>query len=122
MELFLYFNFLRDRTLHCTICDVNREGVERLENEVRGNDNKEILYIIKSRRGKKYKGHRKKEQRISRCKVGEKKKNGKCKAGHFKRKHKQDGKNEHRVSSTLRWEEKKNRTRNQTSHLRWRGQ
>jgi hypothetical protein len=48
----VYVNFLRDRTLHGTIRDVNREGVERLENEVRGNDNEEILFIIRANRGK----------------------------------------------------------------------
>jgi hypothetical protein len=122
MEMFVYVNFSRDMTLHSTIRDVNQEGVERLENEVRGNDNEEILYIIRASRGKKYKRHRKKEQRVSRCKVGEKKKTENARQDTSKRKHKRDGKNEHRVSSTLRWEEKKNRTRNQTSHSRRRGQ
>jgi hypothetical protein len=48
----VYVNFSRDMTLHSTIRDVNQEGVERLENEVRGNDNEEILYIIRANRGK----------------------------------------------------------------------
>jgi hypothetical protein len=74
MEMFVYVNFSRDRTLHSTIRDVHREGVERLENKVRGDDNVEILYIIRGSWGKKHKRHGKKEQRVSHCKVGKKKK------------------------------------------------
>jgi hypothetical protein len=108
MEIFVYVNFSRDRTLHGTIRDVHREGVERLENEVSGNDNVEILYIFRGSRGKKHKRHGKKEQRVSRCKVGEKKKKTEnARQDTSKRKHKRDGKNERRESGTLRWEEKK---------------
>ena len=105
MEMFLYVNFLGDMILHNTIFDVNRDGVQRRENEVRGNDNEEILYIIIAKRGKKYKQHKMKEQRVSRCKIGEKK-NENARQDTLKRKHKRDEKNEHRVSRTLRWEEK----------------
>jgi hypothetical protein len=43
MKMFLYVNFLQDNTLQGTVRGVNREGDEARKNEVRGNDNEEIL-------------------------------------------------------------------------------